>query len=89
MLRRSSGDVVVLTGGAPSVDSEDEAELALIGVPVVREPIERFVARDGRLTAIELTGQPPLQRDALFFNVAFKPRTGLAAALGCVLGEGG
>jgi thioredoxin reductase len=89
LLRQWSGDVVLLTGGGPSVDADDEAELAEIGVPVVREPIERFVASDGRLTAIELTGRPPLQRDALFFHVAMVPRTALAAALGCALDEGG
>ncbi|HTE62558.1 MAG TPA: NAD(P)/FAD-dependent oxidoreductase [Solirubrobacteraceae bacterium] len=89
MLRQWSGDVVVLTGGGPGVDADEEAELAEIGVPVVREPIERFAARDGRLTAIELTGRPPLERDALFFHVAMRPRTALAAALGCTLGEDG
>ena len=51
----------------------------------MREPIERFAARDGRLTAIELTGRPPLERDALFFHVGMEPRTALAAALGCTL----
>jgi thioredoxin reductase len=89
LLRQWSGDVVVLTGGGPGADADDEAQLAEIGVPVVREPIERFVARDGRLTAIELTGRPPLQRDALFFHVEMRPRAELAAALGCALGEGG
>ena len=59
------------------------------GVPVVREPVERFVAQDGRLTAIELAGRPPLERDALFFHVGLEPRTALAAALGCELDENG
>jgi thioredoxin reductase len=89
LLRQWSGDVVVVTAGGPSVDAEEEAELAEIGVPVVREPIERFLARDGRLTAIELTGRPPLTRDALFFHIGFRPRTALAAAIGCALGEDG
>jgi thioredoxin reductase len=89
LLRQWSGDVVVLTGGEPSVDADEEAELAEIGVPVVREPIERFAATDGRLTAIELTGRAPLQRDALFFHVGLTPRTALAGYLGCALDEGG
>jgi thioredoxin reductase len=89
MLRQWSGDVIVLTGGAPGIDADGEAALAEAGVPVVREPIERFVAHDGRLTAIELTGRPPLTRDALFFHVGFRPRTALAAAIGCALGEDG
>ena len=89
LLRQWSGDVVVLTGGGPGVDAAEEDALAAVGVPVVREPVERFAARDGRLTAIELTGRPPLERDALFFHVGLEPRTALAAALGCTLGEGG
>jgi thioredoxin reductase len=89
LLRQWSGDVVVLTGGGPGVDADDEATLAEIDVPVVREPVERFVARDGRLEAIELTGRPALACDALFFHVRMEPRTALAAALGCALDEGG
>jgi thioredoxin reductase len=89
LLRQWSGDVVVLTGGGPGVDADGEAQLAEIGVPVVREPIERFVADDGRLTAIELIGGPPLERDALFFHIAMQARTALAGGLGCALNEGG
>ena len=56
--------------------------------PVVREPIERFAARDGRLEAIELTGRAPLPRDALFFHVGMRAahragrRPGLRAGRG-------
>jgi thioredoxin reductase len=89
LLRQWSGDVAVLTGGAAALDAEEEAALAELGVPVVREPIERFVARDGKLTAIELSGRAPLARDALFFHVGLVPRTALASALGCALEDGG
>ena len=89
LLRQWSPDVVLLTGGGPGADAADEAQLAGVGVPVVREPIERFVERDGRLTAIELTGRAPLERDVLFFPVGMRPRTELATALGCELDEGG
>jgi thioredoxin reductase len=89
MLRQWSGDVVVLTGGGPGVDAEGEATLAAIGVPVLRAPIERLRSRGGRLTAIELARRPPLARDALFFGLGQRPRTALAAALGCALGAGG
>ena len=57
LLRQWSGDVVVLTGGRPGVDDEEEAALAAIGVPVERAPIERLASSDGRLTAIELAGR--------------------------------
>jgi thioredoxin reductase len=89
LLRQWSGDVAVLTDGGPGVDVADEESLAAIGVPVVREPVTRFVERDGRLTAIELAGRSPLERDALFFNAGFEPRTVLAAGLGCALDERG
>jgi thioredoxin reductase len=86
MLRQWSGDVVVVTDGGTA---DDEADLAGVGVAVVHEPVERFVAHDGRLTAIELAGRPPLERDALFFFVGLEPRTALAAGLGCALDDGG
>lgn len=89
LLRQWSGDVVVLTGGGPGVDDGEEAALAGVGVPVVREPIERFAERDGRLQAVELRGRAPLERDALFFGIAMRPRTELAAALGCALTDRG
>jgi thioredoxin reductase len=89
LLRQWSPDVMLLTGGGPGVGADDEARLAGLGVPVVREPITRFAHDDGRLTAIELEGREPLGRDALFFFVAMRPRTELAAALGCELSEAG
>jgi thioredoxin reductase len=89
LLRAWSGDVVVLTDGAPVVDAEEEAALEAIGVPVVREPIERFAAADGVLSGIELAGRPALARDALFFHRGLRPRNQLAVALGCALDDGG
>jgi thioredoxin reductase len=89
LLRQWSRDVVLLTGGGPGIGPEEEAALAAAGVPVVREPITRLAHDDGRLTAVELEGREPLERDALFFYLAMRPRTGLAAALGCELDAGG
>jgi thioredoxin reductase len=72
------------------IESEDEAKLAALGIEVVSEPVERFVSDgEGRLTAIELAGREPVERDALFFHVGMEPRTALAAALGCALEENG
>jgi thioredoxin reductase len=84
-LRVWSPDVVVVTNGADT----DETALAAVDVPVVREPIERFVSDDGRLTAIEFAGRPPLKRDALFFNIGMHARAELAVALGCELDQNG
>ena len=87
LLRQWSADVVLLTNGGAEPD--DEAVLDAVGVPVVREPIERFVSTDGRLTAVEFAGRESLERDALFFHVAMRPRTALAAGLGCELNDEG
>ena len=90
LLRQWSADVTLLTGGAsPDIDDEGEARLAALGVPVLREPVTRFAHDDGRLTAIELEGREPLACDALFFHLAMRPRTELAAALGCERNEAG
>ena len=70
LLRQWSEDVVVLG----DVEPDERAELDAIGVPVVTEAPERFVHRDGHLTAIELAGREPLERDALFFFVRMEPR---------------
>jgi thioredoxin reductase len=84
-LRVWSPDVVVVTNGADT----DASALAEVDVPVIREPIERFVSNDGRLTAIEFADRPPLERDALFFNIGMHARSELALALGCELDQGG
>lgn len=62
LLRQWSGDVVVLTNGGPGVDADDEDALAEVGVPVLRESVERFVASEGKLTAVELIGRGTLAR---------------------------
>jgi thioredoxin reductase len=87
LLRQWSRDVTVFSAG---IEPEDEAKLATLGVEVVSEPVERFVSdQDGRLTAIELSGREPIERDALFFHVAMEPRNALATTLGCALEENG
>ena len=85
LLRQWSEDVVVLG----EVEPDERAELETIGVPVLTEAPERFVHRDGHLTAIELAGREPLECDALFFFVRMEPRVQLAAALGCELDDRG
>src|SRR4029079_5521810 len=67
----------------------EEARLAEVGVPVLRERVTRFAHDDGRLMAIELEGREPLERAAPVFFAVMRPRAGLAAALGCELTEAG
>jgi thioredoxin reductase len=89
LLRQWSSDVAVVTDGGKGIGPDEEARLADVGVPVLRERVTRFAHDDGRLTAIELEGREPLERDALFFFLAMRPRAELAAALGCELNEAG
>jgi thioredoxin reductase len=79
LLRQWSSDVIVFS---PDVSGD-------IGVPVVPEPISRFVSDEGRLTAIELVDRDPIERDVLFFHVAMEPRSALARSLGCALNDAG
>jgi thioredoxin reductase len=79
LLRQWSSDVIVFS---PDVEGD-------IGVPVVREPLARFVSAGGQLTAVELAGGERIERDALFFHVAMQPRSKLAIALGCALTDAG
>jgi thioredoxin reductase len=89
LLRQWSSDVVVVTDGGDGIGPDEQARLAEVGVPVLRERVTRFAHDDGRLTAIELEGREPLERDALFFFLAMRPRAELAVALGCELTEAG
>ena len=86
LLRQWSPDVMVFS---PEVEPEDAAALSKLGVDVVTEPVQRFVHTDGHLTAVEVAGSEPIERDALFFHVAMEPRSALAATLGCALAENG
>ena len=86
LLRQWSADVMVFSAG---VEPEDEAALDKLGVEVVTDPVERFVHTDGHLTAVEVAGREPIERDALFFHVAMEPRSALAVTLGCALEESG
>jgi thioredoxin reductase len=84
LLRQWSPDVVLFT---PAV--EDRAPLDALGVRIVDEPVVRFHHDAGLLTGIELAGGEVIERDALFFNVAMRPRVSLATALGCELNDAG
>ena len=84
LLRQWSPDVALFTP-----ELEDRAPLDALGVRIVHEPVVRFHHDDGHLTGVELAGGDVVERDALFFNVAMRPRVALATALGCELTETG
>jgi len=84
LLRQWSPDVALFTP-----ELEDRAPLDALGIRVVHEPVVRFHHDDGHLTGMELAGGEVVERDALFFNVAMRPRVALATALGCELDDAG
>jgi thioredoxin reductase len=84
LLRQWSPDVMLLTDGGDAVDAA-----VLDGIPVVRDPVEGLESDGSRLTAVRLADGRTLERDALFFFIGLRPRTELAAQLGCELREDG
>ncbi len=82
-LRIWTTDVVLLTDGQGSLDSEDKERLSRSGIAVRPEPIARLEGRDGRLEQIVFREGPPLPRTALFFNTGQQQQSELPAMLGC------
>ncbi len=89
LLRQWSEDVVLLSDGPHGVADEELQTLGALGIPVVEDRIARLRSSAGRLEAVAFAGREPLARDALFFFVGWRPRTGLARRLGCSLRDDG
>jgi thioredoxin reductase len=83
-----SNDVVLLTDGPSNLNGE-LGPLSEAGVRVREEPIRQLVGHDGRLDRIEFADGPDERREALFVRTTREQPNGLAAALGCELGDGG
>lgn len=65
-LRAWTRDVVVFTGGLVEVPDELRASYEKADVRLETSPVQRLIARDGRLQAIELAGAGPVACDVLF-----------------------
>jgi thioredoxin reductase len=83
-----SNDVLLCTDGPADLNGE-RAVLARAGVRVREEPIRELVGLRGQLDRIEFMAGPAEAREALFVRTNREQPNGLAAALGCHLGEGG
>lgn len=88
-LRAWSEDVAACTDGG-SVSSAVRERAARARIPVFEARVRRFSGSRGRLERIELSGQPPITCDAVFFNTGQTQRSNLPRMLGCRFGsEGG
>jgi thioredoxin reductase len=83
MLRGWTRDVVAFTGGTFDLPEETRDALRAGGVRLETAPLERLVARDGRLDAIELSNGTRVPRDVLFTHPPQR-QVELVRALGVV-----
>jgi thioredoxin reductase len=81
-------DVVVFTGGSLEVPPEARARLDAAGIRVETAPVARLVARDSRLTAVELSNGTTVPCDALFAHPPQR-QIELVRALGVELDDDG
>jgi thioredoxin reductase len=89
LLGQWSSDVAVASNGPHGLTPDDGERLEALGVQVLEAPIAELESDRGQLRAIRFDDGELLERDAAFFYVGWKPRTGLARRLGCVLREDG
>ena len=88
MLNSLSDDVVLLGGGDPELPPEQRQRLAIAGIEVFSDPVER-VQREGSGLRVVLTGRPPLARHALFIHPKLSLASDVAISLGAELTEMG
>lgn len=80
--------LTLLTHGH-SIAEEQTARLRRYGVATRTERIVRLEGQDGRVAHVVLSGGASIRCDAVFFNIAHRPRNELAKVLGGELeGEG-
>jgi thioredoxin reductase len=81
-------DLVVFTAGALDVEPEARASLDAAGIRLETAPVARLVARDSRLTAVELLNGTTVPCDALFAHPPQR-QIELVRALGVELDDDG
>ncbi|HEU0013350.1 MAG TPA: NAD(P)/FAD-dependent oxidoreductase [Longimicrobium sp.] len=85
-----AGDLTVLTDGHPA-DVEGSALRALErwGIHVREEELARLEGDGGQVRRVHFHHGPPLDVEAVFFNIASGPGSSIAADLGCAADEDG
>jgi thioredoxin reductase len=87
-LRAWTRDVIVFTGGVVEVPEEMLARYRVAGIRVESAPVQRLLARDGRLEAVELAQGGVVPRDVLFAHPP-QHQVPLIGSLGLELDEHG
>jgi len=87
-LRGWTGDMVAFTGGAFAVAGEHRTTLASASVGLEERPIRRLLARDDRLSGIELADGAVVERDVLFVHPPQR-QVDLVRSLGLALDDKG
>ena len=87
-LRQWTEQLTLATHDHP-IEDDQRRRLERQGVSVRTEPVERLEGQAGRLTGVALEGGDIIPCDAVFFNIAHRPRNELARGLGCRLAEDG
>lgn len=88
MLRGWSDDVVLLTDGAPDLDSEERQRLDKANVTVDDRRITELIGIDGELSAIAFADGSRLERDGLLVEAPLRQRSPLAEQLGATCTQG-
>ncbi len=79
-----SGDIALLTDGWTRLSRTQRVALGAHGIAVRTEPVAAFeAAPEGGLARVRFAGGEALARDAAFFHGRTRPRSPLAAQLGC------
>jgi thioredoxin reductase len=87
MLTWASTVTVVTDGREFEGDAGDEHALRAAGVALVEDVAAELVGRRGDLRAVRLRSGVELPCGMAFFSIAHRPRSELAVAIGCDVGE--
>ena len=89
-LQNWARSVTVVTNGVGfRGDDSCRDQLAGCGIPLLEVDARRFLGQRGDLTGVELADGRVLPASLVMFSVAHRPRTELAASLGCAVDEEG
>lgn len=83
LLRRFTGDLVLLAGGPAGLDDRQLDHVRRAGIDVREQPVARVRSEEGRLTGIEFSDGTVLARDVVFAATTRRQPSGLATELGC------
>lgn len=89
MLRQWTDKLTLCTGGEASLNDEQRAALARLGVLIIDQPVARLEANGDRLERIVFADGSTLDCVALFVSPKMEHRTPFAERLGCALTEQG